>query len=108
MQQAERISSQVMESLSTPERVETHLGALEFPLGMPSDETAELVYSAWRWSPLSWCTGSAAGSARAFARGSFFPSLLERRRRIDQALYAVIPGAAPGRKRRHGSSALKP
>ncbi|MEU8845642.1 hypothetical protein AB0C70_05250 [Streptomyces sp. NPDC048564] len=44
MQQAARISPQVMESLSTPERVESHLGTLEFPLGMPTDETADRLY----------------------------------------------------------------
>lgn len=44
LQHAERISPQVMESLSTPERVETQLGTLEFPLGMPTDETADRVY----------------------------------------------------------------
>lgn len=44
MQQAGRISPQVMKSLSTPERVETHLGTLEFPLGRPTGETADRVY----------------------------------------------------------------
>ncbi|MGJ3561932.1 DUF1214 domain-containing protein [Streptomyces sp. INA 01156] len=33
-----------MESISTPERVETHLGTLEFPLGVPTEETANRVY----------------------------------------------------------------
>ncbi|WP_258049606.1 DUF1254 domain-containing protein [Streptomyces finlayi] len=33
-----------MESISTPEQVETHLGSLEFPLGMPTEETANRVY----------------------------------------------------------------
>jgi hypothetical protein len=36
-----------MESISTPERVETSLGTLEFPLGMPTDETADRVYDHW-------------------------------------------------------------
>jgi hypothetical protein len=44
LQQAERISPQVMESISTPEQVETHLGTLEFPLGVPTDETADRIY----------------------------------------------------------------
>lgn len=44
MQQTARISPQVMESISTPEQVETHLGTLEFPLGMPTEETANRVY----------------------------------------------------------------
>ncbi len=44
MQQTDRISSQVLESISTPEQVETHLGTLEFPLGVPTDETADRVY----------------------------------------------------------------
>ncbi|MZF85265.1 DUF1254 domain-containing protein [Streptomyces sp. SID5643] len=33
-----------MESISTPEQVETHLGTLEFPLGVPTEETANRVY----------------------------------------------------------------
>lgn len=33
-----------MESISTPERVETHLGTLEIPLGVPTEETANRVY----------------------------------------------------------------
>ncbi|MCM2579325.1 DUF1254 domain-containing protein [Streptomyces meridianus] len=44
MQRAARISPQVMESISTPERVETRLGTLEFPLGVPTDETAGRLY----------------------------------------------------------------
>ncbi|WP_436790508.1 DUF1254 domain-containing protein [Yinghuangia sp. YIM S10712] len=44
MPSAAQISQQVMESISTPERVETPLGTLEFPLGMPTDETADRVY----------------------------------------------------------------
>ncbi|MFE7948554.1 DUF1254 domain-containing protein [Streptomyces sp. NPDC057426] len=33
-----------MESIATPEQVETHLGTLEFPLGVPTEETAKRVY----------------------------------------------------------------
>ncbi|MFE1324318.1 DUF1254 domain-containing protein [Streptomyces sp. NPDC058735] len=44
MQYATRISPRVLESLSTPERVETHLGTLDFPLGVPTDETADRLY----------------------------------------------------------------
>ncbi|WP_327190274.1 DUF1254 domain-containing protein [Streptomyces xinghaiensis] len=44
MQRAVQLSPQVMESISTPERVETHLGTLEFPLGVPTDETADRLY----------------------------------------------------------------
>ncbi|WP_217493210.1 DUF1254 domain-containing protein, partial [Streptomyces griseus] len=44
MQRAEQLSSQVLESISTPERVETHLGTLRFPLGVPTDETADRLY----------------------------------------------------------------
>ncbi|MFJ7175707.1 DUF1254 domain-containing protein [Streptomyces massasporeus] len=40
----ERIPPQAVESLSTPDRVETRLGTLEFPLGAPTDETADRVY----------------------------------------------------------------
>ncbi|MFE1578768.1 DUF1254 domain-containing protein [Streptomyces fradiae] len=44
MTHAAPLPPQVVESVSTPERVETHLGALEFPLGYPTDETADLLY----------------------------------------------------------------
>ncbi|MFH9174562.1 DUF1254 domain-containing protein [Streptomyces albogriseolus] len=44
MQRTAQISPRTMESISTPERVETHLGTLEFPLGVPTEETANRVY----------------------------------------------------------------
>lgn len=44
MQEAGQIPPRVMESISTPERVETHLGTLEFPLGVPTEETVDRVY----------------------------------------------------------------
>ncbi|WP_208860827.1 DUF1254 domain-containing protein [Streptomyces griseoflavus] len=44
MQRTAQISPQAMESISTPERVETHLGTLRFPLGVPTDDTANRVY----------------------------------------------------------------
>ncbi|WP_368732985.1 DUF1254 domain-containing protein [Streptomyces alkaliphilus] len=44
MQHTAQISPQVMASISTPERIETHLGTLEFPLGVPTDETADRLY----------------------------------------------------------------
>ncbi|MFD5492892.1 DUF1254 domain-containing protein [Streptomyces sp. NPDC127091] len=44
MQRTAQISPRAMESISTPERVETHLGTLEFPLGVPTEETANRVY----------------------------------------------------------------
>ncbi|WP_323379949.1 DUF1254 domain-containing protein [Streptomyces alkaliphilus] len=44
MQHTAQISPRVMESISTPERIETHPGTLEFPLGVPTDETADRLY----------------------------------------------------------------
>ncbi|MFF0687642.1 hypothetical protein ACFYUG_16205 [Streptomyces albogriseolus] len=44
MQRTAQISPGTMESISTPERVETHLGTLEFPLGVPTEETANRLY----------------------------------------------------------------
>ena len=50
----------------------------------------------WRAPPVTWSCGS---PSRA---GSFFPSLLERRRRVDQSLFAVIMEAYL-----HGTSTRK-
>lgn len=44
MERTARISPQTVESISTPERVETRLGMLDFPLGMPTEDTANRVY----------------------------------------------------------------
>ncbi|MEU7565504.1 DUF1254 domain-containing protein [Streptomyces fradiae] len=44
MTHAAPLPPRVVESVSTPERVETHLGTLEFPLGYPTDETADRLY----------------------------------------------------------------
>ncbi|MGC4912993.1 DUF1254 domain-containing protein [Streptomyces albogriseolus] len=44
MQRTAQISPRAMESVSTPERVETHVGTLEFPLGVPTEETANRLY----------------------------------------------------------------
>ncbi|MEU8652643.1 DUF1254 domain-containing protein [Streptomyces sp. NPDC048737] len=44
MQEAAQISPEILESISTPERVETQLGSLDFPLGVPTEETADRLY----------------------------------------------------------------
>ena len=38
------VSSETLRSISTPERLETRLGTLEFVDGVPSGETVETVY----------------------------------------------------------------
>ncbi|WP_236246013.1 DUF1254 domain-containing protein [Streptomyces sp. CC210A] len=44
MQRSAEITSETVESISTPERVDTHLGTLDFPLGVPTDDTADRLY----------------------------------------------------------------
>jgi hypothetical protein len=44
MHSSRRISAETLESVSTPDRVESRLGTLEFDDGAPSEETAALVY----------------------------------------------------------------
>ncbi|WP_225849868.1 DUF1254 domain-containing protein [Streptomyces sp. HPF1205] len=44
MQEAARTSPRAIAAISTPERVETRLGTWDFPLGMPTEETADRVY----------------------------------------------------------------
>jgi hypothetical protein len=39
-----QVSSETMESISTPDKVETPVGTLEFKDGMPSKETLDKVY----------------------------------------------------------------
>src|SRR5687767_11296336 len=38
------VSAQALESVSTPDRVESRLGTLEFDDGAPSEKTAAMVY----------------------------------------------------------------
>jgi hypothetical protein len=44
MAQDTQVSQQALDSISTPERVETPIGTLEFPLGVPTEDTANRVY----------------------------------------------------------------
>jgi hypothetical protein len=39
-----QVSKQTLDSLSTPDKVETRIGTLDFKDGMPSQETLEKVY----------------------------------------------------------------
>ena len=38
------VSAETLKSISTPDKVESRLGTLEFTDGAPSDATAELLY----------------------------------------------------------------
>ncbi|MCE5289393.1 MAG: DUF1254 domain-containing protein [Nocardiaceae bacterium] len=40
----EPVSQRTLDSISTPPVIETQLGTLEFPLGVPTEQTANLVY----------------------------------------------------------------
>ncbi|WP_065492556.1 DUF1254 domain-containing protein [Rhodococcus opacus] len=44
MEQTTQVTQRTRDSISTPPKVETHLGTLEFPLGVTTDETANRVY----------------------------------------------------------------
>src|SRR5678816_1950784 len=44
MTTATGVSAETLRSISTPDRVETRLGTLEFDDGAPSEATAELLY----------------------------------------------------------------
>jgi hypothetical protein len=44
MSSSRGVSAEALESVSTPDRVESRLGTLEFDDGAPSDETAALLY----------------------------------------------------------------
>ena len=38
------VSAETLQSISTPDKVESHVGTLEFRDGAPSEATAELLY----------------------------------------------------------------
>ncbi|MCZ2523635.1 DUF1254 domain-containing protein [Streptomyces sp. HB2AG] len=44
MAQSARVPQRTVDSVSTPERVETRLGTLEFPLGVPTEETQRRIH----------------------------------------------------------------
>jgi hypothetical protein len=43
-QQQQRVSAETLASISTPDRVDSRLGRLEFTDGAPSEATAQLLY----------------------------------------------------------------